>query len=114
MKNHIIKIKDLIGSSNAIIQKMGIQVFETASDYVSQGYTVTLDFSGIENLTSGFCNASIGQLYSTYPKAKEFLQFENLTQNSIWLEKINDSINQSANREQSSIINEAVLSLFDN
>ena len=114
MKNHIIKIKDLIGSSNAIIQKMGILVFESASDYFTRGYKVTLDFSGIDNLTSGFCNASIGQLYSTYPQAKDYLQFINVNQNDIWLEKINDSIDQSADQEHSSIINNAVLSLFDN
>jgi len=109
-----IKIVDVIGTSNAIIQKFGNQIFEVASSYLNSGTSIILDFQGISNLTSGFCNASIGQLYTKYPSiASSNIIVENIDQSSVWFEKIQDSIVLAQNPEKAVIIDNAILALFD-
>ncbi|TKC00167.1 STAS-like domain-containing protein [Pedobacter cryophilus] len=109
-----INIVDIIGTSNAIIQKFGNQIFEVASSYLNAGSSIVLDFHSISNLTSGFCNASIGQLYTKYPSiASANIVIENIDQSSVWYEKIQDSIVLAQNPEKAVIIDNAILALFD-
>lgn len=109
-----INIVDIIGTSNAIIQKFGNQIFDAAFPLLASGNSIVLDFSGVSNLTSGFCNASIGQLYSKLPLiSSENIIIENIDQSSIWYEKIQDSIILAQNPEKAVIIDNAILALFD-
>jgi hypothetical protein len=109
-----INIVDVIGTSNAIIQKFGNQIFELTSSLLNSGDSIILDFKGVSNLTSGFCNASIGQLYSKFPLiASKNIIIENINQSSIWFEKIQDSIILAQNPEKAEIIDNAILALFD-
>lgn len=109
-----INIAEQIGTSNAIIQNLGNQIFEAASSFVKSGKSIILDFDGVKNLTSGFCNASIGQLYSTFPSlSSEKIIIENVDKSSIWYEKIQDSIILAQNPEKADIIDNAILALFD-
>lgn len=108
-----LNIVEIIGTPNAIIQKFGLQVFEMISANLTSGNSVVLDFDGISNLTSGFCNASIGQLYTKYPMLVKNLKVENIDQSSIWFEKIQDSINLAQNPEKALVIDNAILELFE-
>lgn len=109
-----INIIDIIGTPNAIIQKFGNKIFEMSSCYLNSGASIVLDFQGISNLTSGFCNASVGQLYSKYPLiASNSIIIENIDSSSVWFEKIQDSIVLAQNPEKAVIIDNAILALFD-
>lgn len=109
-----LNIKDLIGTQNAILQKFGNQVFKVASDALKEGKQVVLDFNGITNLTSGFCNSSIGQLYSTFNgTADKNLFIKNIDKSSIWYEKVQDAIDLANNPEKAKFIDEAILALFE-
>lgn len=110
----IINISKVIGTSNAVIQKFGNQIFDEAFPYLLQGESITLDFQGITNLTSGFCNASIGKLYSTFPEISEdLIEIVNFETNSIWSEKILDAIELARNPERAQVLDEALLALFE-
>ncbi|WP_372772372.1 STAS-like domain-containing protein [Mangrovibacterium sp.] len=114
MRQVRIYIKDVIGTSNAIIQKFGIQVFDKTSEIISQGDSAILDFDGITNLTSGFCNSSIGQIYTKFPtEAPVKVSIENIKTNSVWFEKINDAIELAQKPEKAKIIDDAILALFE-
>jgi hypothetical protein len=110
-----INIKELIGTSNAIIQKFGFQVYDEVSPILQSGQSqIFLDFSGITNLTSGFCNASIGSLFSTFPiQAQSNIVFENIDKSCIWYEKITDAIELALNPEKAKVIDDAILALFE-
>jgi hypothetical protein len=108
-----LNIVEIIGTPNAIIQKFGNQLFELISTNLNSGTSVVLDFHGIKNLTSGFCNASIGQIYTKYPLLAQNIIIENMDQSSVWFEKIQDSITLAQNPEKALIIDNAILELFE-
>ncbi|MFN8437330.1 MAG: STAS-like domain-containing protein [Cytophagales bacterium] len=108
-----LNIAEIIGTPNAIIQKFGNMVFEKASKYLESGATIILDFENISNLTSGFCNASIGKLYSTFPKiADSNIIVTHIEKSSIWHEKIQESIDLVKNPDKAKKIDDAILALF--
>lgn len=110
----VLNIKEVIGTSNAIVQSLGIRLFEVAYPYLSSGATLEFDFSGVTNLTSGFCNASIGKLYSSFPEtAPTHIQISNIDRESIWFEKINESIILASNPEKAEQIDSSILALFE-
>lgn len=114
MNKNVLHIESIIGTSNAVIQKFGNQVFLVASGLLSKDQSIVLDFSGITNLTSGFCNASVGKLYSVFPKiAKSHIVITNIEKPSIWNDKIEDSIGLALNPEKAKIHDEAILALFE-
>src|SRR6266487_616811 len=101
MPGVVINIADLIGTPNAIIKKFGEKVYQTSLYYIQSNIPVTFDFSGIKNMTSGFCNASIGKLFLDFPHtADNLISFSNLQENSIWKEKVEDSIYLAKNPEE--------------
>ncbi len=108
-----LNIVEIIGTPNAIIQKFGNQVFELMSSNLNSGASVVLDFAGITNLTSGFCNASIGQIYTKYPLLAQNITIENIDLSSVWFEKIQDAIALAQNPEKALVIDNAILELFE-
>jgi hypothetical protein len=113
MPGVVINISSSIGTPNAIIQKFGEIVYKEAYPYISKNTSVTFDFQGVKNLTSGFCNASIGRLFLEFPStADNLLHFSNLDNNSLWKEKVDDSIRLAKNPEESRLYDSALASLF--
>lgn len=113
MPGVVINISSLIGTPNAIIQKFGEILYTEAVPYINNNSLVTFDFDGIRNLTSGFCNASIGRLFLEFPStADSLLHFINLNENSLWKEKVEDSIRLAKNPEESRLYDSALASLF--
>lgn len=108
-----LSISDLIGSSNAIIQSQGILVYERVKTEFSSGYDVILDFGKISNLTSGFCHASIGQLYTEFPESKNKVTVIGIDPDSIWNEKISEAIDLAQDPEKAKRMNDVITALFN-
>ncbi|MEI4352233.1 STAS-like domain-containing protein [Streptococcus suis] len=62
-----LKIYDIIQSHSAILSETGEIVFQKIKEYIDQDEAVTLDFTGIEILTTAFLNLAVGQLYDLKP-----------------------------------------------
>ena len=104
-----IKVVDIINTPHAIIQKFGFQVFYILKDLLNKDQEIILSFDGIENMTSGFCNASVGNIYRIFPdKADKFLKFQDLDKNQLWKEKIDSAIYLAKNSEKSKIIDSTI------
>lgn len=100
-----IKILDIIGTPNAVLRS-------TAQDFYieiesSSNKNIILNFEGIENLSSGFCNASIGKIVMKYPEIKNNISIINLN-DEILKRKVDSAINFEAN----SSINTQIDDLF--
>ena len=88
--NKTIKIINIIKTPNAILHKFGLEVFFKLKTLLKNEQKIILSFDGLKNVTSGFCNASIGNVYLEFENANEFLTIENI--NPIWQKKIQDAI----------------------
>lgn len=107
-----INIIDIIQNPNAIIHKYGIMVYNVVKEYIVKDKNIVLSFKGLKNLTSGFCNASIGKLYLDYPqKASRLISFDDLD-NDVWIEKIKDAIHLAENPEVSESYAKNISELF--
>jgi hypothetical protein len=76
----IVHLKEIIKSDTALTPDSGSLVFEVLSSALSKDESISIDFSGIEVMTSAFLNAAIGQLYSQFnsEKLNKFLKVKNL------------------------------------
>lgn len=85
--------KDIIQSTVAISNLLGLQVYESLKKNISGGTKTTLSFEGIENLSTAFCNASIGKLCMEFglQKVDSLLELTGLSDNEVWLEKIRNA-----------------------
>jgi hypothetical protein len=107
-----LKIIDIINSQNAILHDFGIKVYDRIKHYLQKKQKVLLSFEGLKNVTSGFCNASIGKLYLQFPEAEELIQFKGLENHSIWQEKVNSAINLAKNPKKITLQNNAISELL--
>lgn len=107
-----LKIIEIINSPNAILHDFGIQVYERTKLFLQENQTVLLSFEGLKNVTSGFCNASIGKLYLDFPKAEGLLQIQGLEKHSIWQEKVSSAIDLAKNPKKITIQNNAISELL--
>ncbi len=109
----IVHIASFIGTPNAIIQKFGLQVFEEVSSHLSNREAVVLSFEDLKNATTGFFNASIGNIYKAFPEtAEKLLKLEGIEQNPDWIEKVNDAIELVRNPEKAKELDKAIAALF--
>src|ERR1035437_2707893 len=107
-----ILIIDVIGSRNAILHSFGLQVFNEIKPYLSSNQLVTLSFEGIKNVTSGFCNASIGKAYLEFPHAGELISISGIKDNLLWKEKKEDAIIHASYPEKIKMQDQAISELF--
>ena len=103
-----IKIVDIIGTPNAILHNFGLKIYDILKPLISQNIPVTLSFESLKNVTSGFCNASIGKIYFEYNNAATLLIIKGAEKNPMWQEKIQDSINLATNPDKMRIQDEAI------
>ena len=66
MSERTIEIAQLIGSKLCIASDDGEKVHDAIVAAIEAGDTVRLSFEGVEDLTSSFLNAAIGQLYGKF------------------------------------------------
>jgi hypothetical protein len=114
MKDKKIDIAQVIGTQNAILQKFGLQVAEFVLAEKSNTDTITLDFSNLNNATSGFFHASIGnlkkELNGTFSSTIKTIGLE---KNPTWLDKYQDAIDVVTKPYMSTEIDKAIAELFD-
>ena len=108
-------IKEIIGSSNAILRSSGASLYEIILSEIKINNKVVIDFTDIENLTSGFCNASFGKLAMELKNVKESIILQNIGSN-IFEQKINNSLNHSNHNDTKNDFkstDDAILDLFN-
>ncbi len=108
----VLKIIDIINTPNAILHSFGLKVFEVASESVANNKPLVISFDGLKNITSAFCNASIGKLYLSFTHASELLTFDGLENNPMWDEKVQSSIKLALNPEKIEQQNQAISDLL--
>lgn len=110
-----LKIKEIIGTSNAILRSSGASLYDVILSKINGNDTIVIDFSEIENLTSGFCNASFGKLAMEIQNLKDLIVLENIN-NTIFQDKINNSLNHSQFNDSTTNFkstDNAILDLFN-
>lgn len=108
-------IREIINTPNAIIQKFGIQVFNEVSKAIKNNptQTIELSFEGLKNITTGFCNAAIGNLYQEFGKSlDEKLIISGIEKNKEWQRRINNAKELALNPNKAREIDAAIAELF--
>ena len=107
-----IKILDVIKTRNAILHDFGIKVFNVIKPILESNEEVCISFNGLKNVTSGFCNASIGKLFLEIEQAGKLIKIKGLEGHDIWQDKVSDAINLAKNPERLRILNDAISELL--
>jgi hypothetical protein len=109
-----IAILDIIHTPHAILQKFGLQLFDYLAPIIANGETIEVSFLGIENATSGFFNASFGNLYKEFGEAviQRQLVFSDLSDPD-WEEQLEDAKQLALNPERAALLHDAITELFD-
>lgn len=106
-----IKILDIIKTPNAILHSFGLKVFEEITPYLEKNIKIELSFSGLKNVNSAFCNASVGKVYFDFSSVAHNLILTDVY-NPLWQEKIDDAILLASKPEKIKTQNEAISELF--
>lgn len=110
-----LNIKEIIGSSNAILRSSGASLYDIIISEIKENDKIVIDFSEIDNLTSGFCNASFGKLAMEINNIKDFIVLQNIS-NNIFADKINNSLKHSITKDSTlnfKSTDDAILDLFN-
>ena len=115
METANICVKDIIGSKNAILHSDGLKLYNVLHEKYSSNNSekIIVDFKDINNLTSGFCNASVGKLFNEIPSIKKGDLIIYGVENNYLLKKIEDSIDLASDKESLKKYNNAMFSLFE-
>lgn len=105
-------ILEIIGTRNAILHEFGIKVYKIAKSFLESNEPVCISFFGLKNVTSGFCNASVGKLYLEFPNAESLVHLKGLEGQRIWTVKVKDAIMLAKNPEKARIQNNAISELL--
>ena len=111
-----VSILSTIGTPNAIIQKFGLLVFNKVSELIDEAeqQVIELSFEGLENITTGFCNASIGNLYKKYGLILDSkIEFTGFESNEHWKERVKDAKALALNPELESELDKEIEKLFE-
>ncbi len=108
-----LRITDIIGTSNAILQKFGFLLFDKLDIFCGKGDKVIISFEGINAVTTGFMNASFGNLYKKYGADIENLwELKDLIDDD-WKEKLEDAKMIALSPEKAKIATKAIDDLFN-
>ncbi len=88
-------ISDIIGSNVAISPTKGNILYEHFLAVLKSLEKVEYSFSGLQDCSSAFCNASIGKLYMNFSPSQvaAIISFTGFESNEIWIDKVNRAIN---------------------
>ena len=68
-KMETLELIDVIGTASAISPRAGQIAFNVVAAKVNRNLPLELSFKGVDDLSSGFCNALFGRLYTYYEPA---------------------------------------------
>lgn len=88
------RLADIIGSPTAISPNLGLRAFDFVQGVFQEGEAISIDFEGIESLTTAFCNAFIGKLYMSFdPELLDRnVQVIGIDPSDVWAKKIKNAI----------------------
>ncbi len=66
----LVNIKQILGSDSALTPSSGGIIYNIIETNLSNNNRISLDFLGIEVLTSAFLNAAVGRLYYKYQSSE--------------------------------------------
>lgn len=84
MNNITIKLNDYITLNSGVTPEEGLPIYNSIIEAFKKGNTVTLDFEGVDMLTTAFLNVVIGDLYKDYnsEKLKSMLVLVNFSEST--------------------------------
>lgn len=103
-----VKLVDIINSKSAVSPRAGMKAYDYIVAALSDRQRLDLSFEGIEDLTSAFCNSSIGKLYMNYDPQllNSLLHFTGIDKDHVWFKKIQNAILLGTNENARTIHNE--------
>lgn len=104
MCNINIKLVEQISCNKGITSEEAEPLYSAEIEAFNAGKTITLDFAGVEMITTAFLNVIVGRLYKDYDKEqlKEMLFFEGLTESiARRIKKVTDNAKLFYQDEQS-------------
>ena len=106
-----IAIFDVIQSRTAAFQDEGYRVYLLLEAEIQKGRPVTLSFTGIENCSTVFLNASVGRLYKKFSKqeVESLLRYEGIDAGSFIASMLGKVIERSLHPQDYSAILSSVL-----
>lgn len=84
MNNITIKLNDYLTLNSGVTPEEGLPIYNSIIEAFKKGNTVTLDFEGVDMLTTAFLNVVIGDLYKDYnsEKLKSMLVLVNFSEST--------------------------------
>lgn len=85
----LVNIKEVLKSDTALTPSSGEVLFNILEKELSENKEVTLDFHGMEIITSAFLNAAVGRLYFKFSplQLNKFLNVSNIATDDLALLK---------------------------
>ena len=111
-----IKIIDIIGTASAISPRAGLKAYDFVESELKKHHQLHINFEGVTDLTSAFCNSFIGKIYMNFGKSvvDPLLTINGIDENNIWFTKIHNAIylgtNENARKLHKSNLDEILLS----
>jgi len=66
----LVNIKEILNSDSALTPSSGELIYNIIEEEIASKRTISLDFKGIEIITSAFLNSAVGRLYSKYSSSE--------------------------------------------
>lgn len=114
MNNTTIKLNDYLTLNSGVTPEEGTPVYNSIIEAFKKGDAVTLDFDGVDMLTTAFLNVVIGDLYKDYSseELKSMLSLVNYSESTAKrIKKVTDNAKlfykdeNSYNKEVEEVLN---------
>jgi hypothetical protein len=102
-----IKVIDIIGSPSAISPRAGLKAYDFVASELKQHHSLHVNFDGVTDLTSAFCNSFIGKLYMNFDKSllDDQVHINGIDKDNIWYKKIQSAIYLGTNEKARNLHN---------
>jgi len=89
-----VKVIDIIGSAVAISPRAGLKAYDYVATELNKHHSLHVNFEGVQDLTSAFCNSFIGKLYMNFDKSllDSLIHINGIAKDNIWYDKIQNAI----------------------
>jgi hypothetical protein len=111
-----VNVIDIIGSASAISPRAGLKAYDFVAAEIEHKHFLHINFAGVQDLTSAFCNAFIGKLYMNFDRSllDSMVHINGIDKSNIWYNKIENAIylgtNENARTLHNSNLNDILFS----
>lgn len=102
-----VNVIDIIGSTSAVSPRAGLKAYDFVVSEISKHHALHVNFEGVQDLTSAFCNSFIGKLYMNFDTKvlSEMLYINGIDKENIWYNKVQNAINLGSNEHARTLHN---------